>query len=43
MESTLKLEHKYNDPTLNMSDMNIELMWGYFTSMVDDDLRLDPN
>ena len=41
MEYTLKWEHKYNDPTLNLSDMNIELTRQYFTITVDDDLRPD--
>lgn len=41
MEYTLKLEHKYNDPSLNLSDMNIELTRQYFTTTVDDDLRPD--
>jgi len=41
MECTLKLEHHFNDPTLNMSDMNIELMRQYFTISVYDDLSPD--
>ena len=41
MEHTLKWEHKYNDPSLNLSDMNIELTRQYFTITVDDDLRQD--
>lgn len=40
MEYTLKLEHKFNDPTLNMSDMNMGLMAEYFTIGADDDVTL---
>jgi len=39
MESTLKFDHHFNDPTSNISDMSIELMKEYFTSSVDDDVR----
>jgi len=41
MQYTLKMEHRYNDPSLNLSDMNIELARQYFTIHVDDDLRPD--
>lgn len=41
--STLKMEQRYNDPTVSISDIDIELAKGYFTSMVDDDLRVDFN
>ena len=39
MQSTLKFDHHFNDPTSNISDMNIELMKEYFTSSVDDDVQ----